>query len=187
MRCRWFFHNSDAMSMFLAISYHRNRCDYFCSTIGTDCFPMFFQFQNQSLGTIFCGKPKDNGLYDMLKVATNCAYISALGVKGEKFTKMNISFGLTMNVYKIYDWIAFHMLWAAIKADKLLPLSKSDGFQYYNHNRCDYFSSTIGIDYFPMVFRSKIIANDVLRWLSIIGPAMRLYRCIVQVYVLVYI
>ena len=153
MRCRWFFHNSDAMSMFLAISYHRNRCDYFCSTIGTDCFPMFFQFQNQSLGTIFCGKPKDNGLYDMLKVATNCAYISALGVKGEKFTKMNISFGLTMNVYKIYDWIAFHMLWAAIKADKLLPSSKSDGFQCHNHNRCDYFCSTIGIDYFPMVFR----------------------------------
>ena len=181
MRCRWFFHNSDAMSMFLAISYHRNRCDYFCSTIGTDCFPMFFQFQNQSLGTIFCGKPKDNGLYDMLKVATNCAYISALGVKGEKFTKMNISFGLTMNVYKIYDWIAFHMLWAAIKADKLLPSSKSYDFQCHNHNRCDYFCSTIGIDYFPMVFRWKIIANDVIRWLSIIGPAMRLYRCIVQV------
>ena len=86
MRCRCFFHNSDAMSMFLAISYHRNRCDYFCSTIGTDCFPMFFQFQNQCLGMIFCGKPKNNGLYDMLKFATNCAYISALGVKGEKFT-----------------------------------------------------------------------------------------------------
>ena len=82
MRCRCFFHNSDAMSMFLAISYHRNRCDYFCSTIGTDCFPMFFQFQNQCLGMIFCGKPKNNGLYDMLKFATNCAYISALSVCG---------------------------------------------------------------------------------------------------------
>ena len=64
MRCRWFFHNSDAMSMFLSISYHRNRCDYFCSTIGTDCFPMFFQFQNQCLGMTFCGKPKNNGLYN---------------------------------------------------------------------------------------------------------------------------
>ena len=34
---------------------------------------------------IFCGKPQNNILYDMLKFATNCAYISALGVKGEKF------------------------------------------------------------------------------------------------------
>ena len=138
----WWFSMSQSQSVQL-----------FCSTIGINYFPMFFQFQNQSLGTIFCGKPKDNGLYDMLKVATNCAYISALGVKGEKFTKMNISFGLTMNVYKIYDWIAFHMLWAAIKADKLLPSSKSYDFQCHNHNRCDYFCSTIGIDYFPMVFR----------------------------------
>ena len=31
-------------------------------------------------------------------------------------------------------------------------------------------------------FQIKIIANDVFPWLSIIGPAMRLYRCIVQVY-----
>ena len=84
MRCRCFLYNNDAMSMFLAISYHRNRCDYFCSTIGTDCFPMFFQFQNQCLGIIFCGKPKNNGLYDMLKFATNCAYISSLGVKNIK-------------------------------------------------------------------------------------------------------
>ena len=30
---------------------------------------------------IFCGKPQNN----ILKFATNCAYISALGVKGEKF------------------------------------------------------------------------------------------------------
>ena len=29
MRCRCLFYNNDAMSMFLAISYHRNRCDYF--------------------------------------------------------------------------------------------------------------------------------------------------------------
>ena len=33
-----------------------------------------------------------------------------------------------------------------------------------------------------MFFRSKVIANDVLRWLSIIDPAMRLYWCIVEVY-----
>ena len=86
MRCRWFFHNSDAMSMFLAISYHRNRCDYFCSTIGTDCFPMFFQFQNQCLGMIFCRKSKNNVFYNILKFALNCAYISAMGAKGDKFT-----------------------------------------------------------------------------------------------------
>ena len=65
---------------FLAISYHTNRYDYFCSTIRTDCF------QNYCLGMIFCWKPKNNVFYDMLKFATNCAYISALGVKGEKFT-----------------------------------------------------------------------------------------------------
>ena len=29
MRCRCFFYNNDAMSMFLAISFHRNRCDFF--------------------------------------------------------------------------------------------------------------------------------------------------------------
>ena len=65
-----------------------------------------------------------------------------------------------------------------MKAYKLLPSSKTDGFQCHNHNRCDYFCSAIGIDYFPMVFRYKIVVNDVFRWLSIIGPAMRLYRCI---------
>ena len=32
-----------------------------------------------------------------------------------------------------------------------------------------------------MVFRVKMIANDVLRWLSIIGPAMQLYQYIAQV------
>ena len=42
MRCRCFLCNSDAMSMVFGHSYHRNRYDYFCSTIGTDCFPMFF-------------------------------------------------------------------------------------------------------------------------------------------------
>ena len=42
MRCRCIFYTNDAMSMFLAISYHRNRCDCFWSTIRTDCFPMVF-------------------------------------------------------------------------------------------------------------------------------------------------
>ena len=42
MRCRCFLCNSDAMSMVFGHSYHRNRYDYFCSTIGTDYFPMFF-------------------------------------------------------------------------------------------------------------------------------------------------
>ena len=61
MRCRCFFYNNDAMSMFLANSYHRNQCDYFCSTIRTDCFPMFF-----------------------FQFATNCAYVRALVVKRRK-------------------------------------------------------------------------------------------------------
>ena len=34
MRCRCSFYNNDAMSMFLAISYHRNRCNFCQSTIG---------------------------------------------------------------------------------------------------------------------------------------------------------
>ena len=42
MRCLCFLCNSDAMSMVFGHSYHRNRYDYFCLTIGTDCFPMFF-------------------------------------------------------------------------------------------------------------------------------------------------
>ena len=37
-----FLCNSDAMSMVFGHSYHRNGYDYFCSTIGTDYFPMFF-------------------------------------------------------------------------------------------------------------------------------------------------
>ena len=58
----------------------------FAQPLGPIVFRWFFQFQNQCLGMTFCRKPKNNGLYDMLKFATNCAYISALGVKGEKFT-----------------------------------------------------------------------------------------------------
>ena len=42
MRCRCYFYDNNAMSIFLAISYHRNRCDFFWSTISTDYFPMFF-------------------------------------------------------------------------------------------------------------------------------------------------
>ena len=82
---------------------------------------------------------------------------------------------------KIFDWIVWHLLWAAIKAYKLLPSPKSDGFQCHNHNQCDYFCSTIEIDYFPLFFRWKIIANDVSQWLSLIGPTMRWYWCIGQV------
>ena len=40
----------------------------------------------------------------------------------------------------------------------------------------------LGSIIFPMVFKQKIIASDVFQWLSIIGPAMRLYRCIAEVY-----
>ena len=52
MRCRCFLYNSDAMSRVFGHSYHRNRCDYFCSTIGTDCFPMFFPISEPEKFTI---------------------------------------------------------------------------------------------------------------------------------------
>ena len=78
-----FFYNSDAMSMVSGHSYHHNRCDYFCSTIGTDCFPMVFPISRPMFGDDFCGKPKINVFYDMLKLALNCAFISALGGKKE--------------------------------------------------------------------------------------------------------
>ena len=76
MQCQWFL---DILT--IAIS-----AIIFAQTLGQIVFRWFFQFQNQCLGMIFCGKPKNNGLYDMLKFATNCAFISALEAKGEKFT-----------------------------------------------------------------------------------------------------
>ena len=121
----------------------------FAQPLGPIVFRCFSNFRIKVWGLFFVGNPKTTDFTTCSKLRQ----IVRIGVKGEKFTKMNISFGLTMNVYKIYDWIAFHMLWAAIKADKLLPSSKSYDFQCHNHNRCDYFCSTIGIDYFPMVFR----------------------------------
>ena len=48
-----FFYINDAMSTVLAISYHRNRCDYFWSTIRTDFFRWFFQFTDRCLAMIF--------------------------------------------------------------------------------------------------------------------------------------
>ena len=64
-------------------------------------------------------------------------------------------------------------------AHKLLPSSKSDGFQSYNHNRCDYFCSTIGIDYFLMVslksnrasLHKELLAE--LNHILTIGPAVK--------------
>ena len=56
MRCRCFLCNSDAMSMVFGHSYHRNRYDYFCSTIGTDYFPMFFSNLRTDVWRWFCGK-----------------------------------------------------------------------------------------------------------------------------------
>ena len=82
MRYRCFLCNSDAMSMVFGHSYHRNRYDYFCSTIGTDCFSMVFPISEPMFGDDFCGKPKNNVFYDMLRFETNCAYISALVLWG---------------------------------------------------------------------------------------------------------
>jgi len=65
-------------------SYHRNRYDFFCSTIGADYFPMFFSIKGPMFGDDFVGKPKNSVYYDMLKFARYCAYISALGVKNIK-------------------------------------------------------------------------------------------------------
>ena len=58
MRCRCFLYNSDAMSRVFGHYYHRNRCDYFCSTIGTDCFPLVFSnFRTDVWGWFFVGNP----------------------------------------------------------------------------------------------------------------------------------
>ena len=76
MRCRCFW-------PFLTIAID---AIIFAQPLGPIVFRWFFQFQNRCLKMIFCGKPKNSVFYDMLKFATNCAYISALGVKGEKFT-----------------------------------------------------------------------------------------------------
>ena len=75
MQCRWFF---DILT--IAIS-----AIFFAQLLGPIVFRWFFQFKNRCLGMIFCGKPKNNIFYDMLKFATDCAYNSALGGKGEKF------------------------------------------------------------------------------------------------------
>ena len=99
---RWSIFDSDAMPLFFFITVMR--CQWFldilniaigaiifappsrCNALGPSVFRWFFQFQNRCLGMIFCGKPKNNVFYDMLKFALNCAYISALGVKRKKFT-----------------------------------------------------------------------------------------------------
>ena len=44
------------------------------------------------------------------------------------------------------DWLRHFQF----QADKLLPSSKSDSFPCHNHNRCDFFCWTIGIDYFQI-------------------------------------
>ena len=152
------------MPMFFFIITMRCRCFWpfltiaigaiiFAQLLGPIVFRWFFQFQDRCLGMIFCGKPKNNVFYDMLKFATNCAYISPLGVKRRKIHSKWTKTLEYQFVYNIFYWIVGYLLWAAIKADKLLLSSKSDGFQCHNHNRCDYFCSTIGIDYFPMFFR----------------------------------
>ena len=72
MRCRCFFYNNDAMSMFLPISYHRNRCDFFWQTIGTDCFPMVFPIQGLMFGDDFlCGNLKTASQFNLYFMKKN--------------------------------------------------------------------------------------------------------------------
>ena len=89
---RWSIFDSDAMPMFF---FSQQRCDvdgfgHFLTSQSVRLFLVNYRdwlnLKDQCLAMIFCGKPKDNVFYDMLKVTTNCAYISALGVKGEQFT-----------------------------------------------------------------------------------------------------
>ena len=56
----------------------------------------------------------------------------------EKFALIEEQLWINNIFSKIFDWIVWHLLWAATKANKLLPSSKSDGCQCHNHNRCDY-------------------------------------------------
>ena len=97
------------MSMVFGHSYHRNRYDYFCSTIGTDYFPMFFSNVRTDVWQwFFVGKHKNSVYYDMLKFATYCAYISALGVKNIKtkgkqcLGRLNIFLGLINTLWRHY-------------------------------------------------------------------------------------
>ena len=52
MRCRCFSCNSDAMAMVFGHSYHRNRYNYFCSTM----FSEVFSNLRTMCGDDFCGK-----------------------------------------------------------------------------------------------------------------------------------
>ena len=134
----------------------------FGQSSGPIVFWCYFQLKDRCLAMIFVWKPKNRVFYNMLNFAPNCAYISALGVKKKHQNKEESmtweaksffwdwleTFVTDEDTFKqaIFDWIVWHLLWAAIKAEKLLSSSKSDGFQCHNYNLCHYFCLTNGID-----------------------------------------
>ena len=163
---RWSIFDRDAMSMFCFITAMRCRwfkdiltiaivAIIFVQPLGPIVFRWFFQFQNRCLGMIFVGNPRTTYITTCSNLR-QIVRISVLWGKKEKHPQYHLKWTQTMDFqvfYNIFYWIVGYLPWAAIKADKLLLSSKTDGFQCHNHNRCDYFCSTIGINYFPMFFR----------------------------------
>ena len=125
----------------------------FAQPLGPIVFRWFFQFQNQCLGMIFCGKPKNNVFYDMLTFATNCACISALGVK-----RRNIHSKWTKTLeqqffYNIFDWSVCYVLWAAIK----------EPANYCYRQRLMVFNVTITIG---AIISAQPLESIIFRWFS---------------------
>ena len=75
------------MAIVFGHSYHHNRYDYFCFTIGTDCFPMVFPISEPMFGDDFLWETLEQRILRHAQIHKNCAFISALGVKKrEKIT-----------------------------------------------------------------------------------------------------
>ena len=105
----------------------------FGQSSGPIVFWCYFQLKDRCLAMIFVWKPKNRVFYNMLNFAPNCAYISALGVKKKHQNKEESmtweaksffwdwleTFVTDEDTFKqaIFDWIVWHLLWAAIKAD----------------------------------------------------------------------
>ena len=123
MRCRWFFYNNDAMSMFLAISYHRNRCDYFWSTIRTDFFRWFFPIY----GPMF----SDDFLCENLKTAyfTTCSnWRQFVRIGGHHLRKYRIYENASGgNSGILWDGLIIH---TSIKHTWMLALRQASGGVY---------------------------------------------------------
>ena len=139
MRCRWFL---DILTIAIGAI-------IFAQPLGPIVFRWFSNFRTDVWGWFFVGYPKTT----YFTTCSNLHWIVRISVlwgqKGEKFTIIEHLFLLDCFLCA---------LGSNKGAAKLLPSSKTDGFQCHNHNRCDYFCSTFGINYFP-IFRFQIKNN----------------------------